>query len=74
MYLSTHKKKVKSKTYISYSLTTSYRDAKGKVQHKHIANLPKCTDEEIKGLCCKVRRDAVSKRKLQEGLCKKQNI
>ena len=48
MYLSTHKKKVKSKTYISYSLRTSYRDAKGKVKHKHIANLPKCTDEEIK--------------------------
>ena len=50
MYLSTHKKKVKSKTYISYSLRTSYRDAKGKVKHKHIANLPKCTDEEIKAL------------------------
>jgi len=50
MYLSTHKKKVKDKIYISYSLRTSYRDTKGKVRHKHIANLPKCTDEEIKAL------------------------
>ena len=50
MYLSTHKKKVKDKIYISYSLRTSYRDTKGKVKHKHIANLPKCTDEEIKAL------------------------
>ena len=50
MYVSTHKKKVKDKLYISYSLRTSFRDAKGKVQHKHIANLPKCTDDEINAL------------------------
>ena len=50
MYVSTHKKKVKDKLYISYSLRTSFRDAKGRVQHKHIANLPKCTDDEINAL------------------------
>jgi len=50
MYVSTHRKKVKNKVYTSYSLRTSYRDGKGKVKHKHIANLPKCTDEEVKAL------------------------
>ena len=45
------RKEVKDKIWrYGYSLRTFYRYARGKVKHKHIANLPKCTDDEIKAL------------------------
>ena len=46
MYVDEHATRINGKTYTRYLIRESYRD-KGKIKHRIIANISKCSPEEI---------------------------
>ncbi len=49
MFVDTSKSKINGKVYVRHLIRDSYRD-NGVVKHRTIANISKCTDEEIKAI------------------------
>ncbi len=49
MYVDEHAIRINGKTYTGYLIRGSYRD-KGKIKHRTIANISKCSPEEISAI------------------------
>lgn len=75
MRLDTIKKTVNGKTYVSHLLRHAYRD-NGRVRHRTIANLSRCSTEEIEAIRLALRHkgDLTRLARLKEDLCIQQGL
>lgn len=75
MYLDTIHSTVRGKTYTSHLLRETYRE-NGKIKHRTIANLSKCSNDEIEAirLALKHKGDLTGVGSLKDGLTTEQGL